>query len=620
MSNNSQQLSSAAPPWGMFWKSARLLWRVCPSDLTIHGIATVSNGLLPLVTMWVSARLFALAAKAALVPTNELDRKQLVLWLVAFAGVTVVTYFAGQFCEVYRRAFQTKASYAVQRLIIQKAASQPLDFFDNSKTYNEIQQLFRDASYRPFVVVYQMFSCLSHIALATGTFTLIVAWKWWLAPILFVTPAISYRISKYMATVMGGEASARQKDEMRAQYVSGILLSDMHAAEVRTLRLERFFVDKAAAIWDTLTSRERALANRRLKGDVAWIAVLNLDRAASFGFVLLQLVQGKVSLTQFGVYTQALVAFQSSLRDIATGIGQMAEHRPFLQALDDFLARSEPAPTLSAIAGINRSKGVPEIEFTGVSFHYPGTDQLVLKNVSFSILAGQTIAVAGRNGAGKSTLVKLLSGLYSPTEGQIRIRGKDIRQISREEMSQYVSIMMQDFNIYHLTAAENIGVGDVTRISDRQAIERAALDAGLDKIFAGIPLGYDSIMGRFIERGLEFSGGQRQLIALARAYMRPAPILVMDEPTSALDRENERAFLNHLLSGDRAGRSCAIVISHRLSAIEHCTRVLVLENGRLVDDGNPLDLIAAGGPYAKLWADSEHKDEAKEGDRSLVNS
>ncbi len=239
------------------------------------------------------------------------------------------------------------------------------------------------------------------------------------------------------------------------------------------------------------------------------------------------------------------------------------------------------------------------LEVREVSFRYPGTGRPVLNWVSFTIRPGERLALVGHNGAGKTTLVKLLCRLYDPTAGQILLDGQDLREYDLADWRRNIAVVFQDYAKYHLTAGQNIGLADLDRINDSTAITAAAKAAEADDLIAALPQGPDTLLGRQFEQGVELSIGQWQKVALARAFFRDAPLLILDEPTAALDAEAEYAVYQRFR--DLTHGRTTLIISHRFSTVRMADRILVLQDGRIVEQGPHEDLMAAQGSYAAMY-------------------
>src|SRR6185437_15911372 len=240
-----------------------------------------------------------------------------------------------------------------------------------------------------------------------------------------------------------------------------------------------------------------------------------------------------------------------------------------------------------------------EIEFEHVSFKYAGTERYILRDVSFTIRPDETVALVGKNGAGKTTLIKLLTRLYDPTEGRILVDGYDIREFDPAEYRQQIAIMLQDYATYQLTARENIGLGRHEELANEPAIEEAAQRSGADEVVDKLPQHYNTMLGKWFDEGVNLSGGEWQKVALARAFMRDAPILILDEPTAALDAQAEFDLFGRLRALTTG--HTALYISHRFSTVRMADRILMLADGELIEHGTHEELMALGGQYAHLF-------------------
>ena len=381
-------------------------------------------------------------------------------------------------------------------------------------------------------------------------------------------------------------------------YFHAMLTSDGHAKEVRLFNLGSIFASRFEALRERIRRERSSLLTRRSLADLAAHVAVIAPLFALFGVLAHRAVQGLLSIGDLVMFYQAMQRAQSNLQQFAQGIGDLYENHLFLTNVHEFLALRpviRDAPRTHPMPRPMRSG----IEFRDVRFRYPHADRTMLDGVSLHIRPGEHVALVGENGSGKTTLVKLLSRLYDPTGGSITVDGIDLRELPVKDLRRAISVVFQDYVKYNVPAGDNIWFGDVDGPPDPSRIRAAAEVAGIHDVIARLPDGYANVLGRKFAAGAELSIGEWQKVALARAFLRDAEIVILDEPTSALDARAEADLFERFVAlfQDRT----AVLVSHRLSTVKMVDRIYFMEHGRIVESGSHDDLMGRGGRYAEMF-------------------
>jgi ATP-binding cassette subfamily B protein len=309
-------------------------------------------------------------------------------------------------------------------------------------------------------------------------------------------------------------------------------------------------------------------------------------------------VNGQLSIGTLTFLAGAIQQASSNIQQIFSTIAAIGDQALFLT---DLLAFFNMQPTIrSKPNALPAPRPIKQgIEFRNVSFSYPGNSRLILDHINFHVHPTERLALIGENGQGKTTIVKLITRLYDPTEGQILLDGVDLREYDLEDLHREMGVIFQDFMRYEMTAAENIAVGRVEELSNPELLRAAAQKSMADATIARLPRGYDQMLGRRFENGVDISGGEWQKVALARAYLRNAQILILDEPTAALDARSEFEVFQRF--AELTAGKMALFISHRFSTVRSADRIIVLENGKIAEEGSHDQLARLGGRYAEMF-------------------
>lgn len=586
-----------------------LVWRCSPSaTLGLLGL-TLLGVVLPLGIAYVGKSLVdAVVAH---------DQKRALLLVGVELALVVLQTSMQRVSGLVRGLLGARLSVDINVQILSKALTLDLRHFEDPQFYDQLTRARREASSRPLAMVTDVLQLGQSVLMLLGYIGLL----WSFSPlavlvlVLAALPAAAgeMRFSKVAFRLRNWRAP----ETRRLNYLEYVLASDEHAKEVKVLGLGPVLLDRYRTLGETFYREDRSLAVRR----AGWGALLSLlGTLAFYGcylFIVGLAAAGRITLGEMTLYVVAFQRGQQAFQSSLSGVGGLYEHDLYMSNLFEYLAIPTAAQAALASVGTTAAatdagaagggsgaavvQGERGIRFDGVGFAYPGQDKFALRGIDLFIPAGQSLALVGHNGAGKTTFIKLLSGLYQPTEGRILLDGQDLRTLPEEVLQRRIGVVFQDFNQYQFSVRENIAFGSVEHLADEPRIERAVQRGGAEEIVRGLPSGLETMLGRWFQKGVELSGGQWQRVALARAFMREqADILILDEPTAALDAEAEHQVFQRFAELS-AGRT-ALLISHRFPTVRMADRIVVLEGGGIVEQGSHDELLAAGGRYASLFA------------------
>jgi ATP-binding cassette subfamily B protein len=501
--------------------------------------------------------------------------------------------------RLIQQLIQLQLANRIRGEIIHKALNLDLAFFEHPDFYDRLQNARRESGYKPVDLINDTFLIVQNTITLISFAVLLLRFSPWLVVILLITSIPAFVAETRFAEEGFRLLTYRAPETRQINYLSRLLTEDTSAKEIKLFNLGETLLARYMSLFEKFFHEDKSLALRRAVAGFGLGLIATLGFYGSYAWIVWQTVHGRISLGDMTLYLTIFRQGQSTFQGILSGIGSIYENNLFMANLFDFLGLK---PQMKIAAGTQKLP-VPlrqGIEFLGVGFRYPDSEEWALRDIDLTIHPGEKIALVGPNGAGKTTLIKLLSRLYDPTEGTILIDGIDIRELDPLDLRQRIGVIFQDFVRYHLAASENIGFGQIEALNRLEQIIESARKSGAHSIIENLPDGYQTMLGRWFHGGHELSVGQWQKIALARAFMRDAEILVLDEPTASLDAETEYEIFRRFQ--ELTVGKMAILISHRFSTVRMADRIAVIQEGRIAEIGSHHDLLNQGGIYGHLFS------------------
>jgi ATP-binding cassette subfamily B protein len=585
----------------LYVRTAQLVWQAAPLLALGTTALMLLGAVIAPLQVWITKLM--IDSIAAIVSRSEhAGWQSLVPALALYVGVWAVAQVSQSVSADWRELLSVRTSQYGQHLILKKAATLDLAFLENSSLYDILSLSLREL-WRLNAIVFSLWE-IAVRAITLVSLLILLGQLHWLLPVILVLTALprlllQSRFSKRKYEIYNNHLPS----ERMADYMAWLLGAHETAKEIRLFQLQEELLKHHSAAHQRFY-QDLLKVTTAQEWKEALLALISLAGTAGIwaftGFIGLA---GRITLGDVALAFQAVERSRAALDQLTIQIAVVAEHALFLHHLFEFLDLA-PDAVQGSLTRLHAATQQPPdmngtIEFRHVSFRYPGAERDALTDVSFTIRPGEKVALVGENGSGKTTLVKLLARLYDPTAGAITLNGRDLREIDPQAYYAHLGVIFQDFVHFDLTVKENIGFGNVSAQEETERVQRAAKLGGAAELIHKLPQQYETMLGKRFEGGVDLSGGEWQKMALSRAFMRDAEVLILDEPTSALDAYAESEVYRRFAEMTQ-GRT-TVFVTHRLSSVHMADKILVLKEGRLVEEGNHDSLMALGGEYAHMF-------------------
>ncbi len=583
-----------------------MVWRTSPQLTAASLVLRLVRALLPIATLYIGKLIIDDVVLLVRMPGKPETLQQwldsgllnlLGLLLLAEFALAVLADILGRVVSLIDSLLSERVTNASSVRLMEHAATLDLEDFEDAEFQDRLERARRQTSGR-MTLMGQLFSQAQDIVTVASFAAGLIFYAPWLIALLFFALVPAFLGEAHFNAQSYSLDFTRTPERRELDYVRQTAASVETAKEVKIFGLNGFLIDRYVRLAADFYAAHRRLAVRRAAWGGLFTAIGTVGYYLAYAYIAWRTLEGEFSVGDLTFLAGSFRRLRTLLEGLLSSFSTTASQALYLNDLFSFyevepgiLSPDNPLPFPHPIR--------QGFVFEDVGFIYPGGARWAVRHLSFTLNAGEVVALVGENGAGKTTLVKLLTRLYDPHEGRILLDGRELREYDLDALRANIGVIFQDFVRYNLSAADNIAVGRIAARSDHGRIERAASRSQADEVIAKLPAGYEQMIGKRFKNGIELSGGEWQKIAIARAYMREAEVLVLDEPTAALDARAEFEVFRRFK--ELSEGKTAILISHRFSSVRMADRILVLANGKVEASGTHDELISQGGRYSELF-------------------
>lgn len=578
------------------WRMLKIVWQIDYKLFMGAFVSTIIPGIIPFINIYIYKLVIDFVVAAVANGTYDLNALYpLIIFRILTYFIQDASFRTQEFVE---RLYWTKVPIFLNQLFLKKLTSLDVQYLEDDKFRDKMEKARESIGHRPQQLIENLFfSFQSAIQFLIALIALVNLN--WLFIILIVAVTIPEFINQSVYSKLSwGIWSDNSPFRKRFDYLMHILQGPREFKEVKLYRLATNLLLELKSIQEKFYFDNKKLSQKYYGTSLFFNVLSALVFVGVEVFVIFQALARKVTVGDINFYTGVVYNFQNGLGGFLRNINRIFENSLYLKSIFEVID-AEPIVKQIEYPGVLRFKNAPKIEFKNVSFAYPGSKEKILKDFSLVINTGEKIAFVGENGAGKTTVIKLLARFYDVSSGEILINGKNIKDIDIASWYDRFGVLFQDFNKYEHKVSENIHFGQVNQRMIIKNVIEAAKSSGAHPMISKFDKGYDQVLGKMFEGGVELSGGQWQKIALSRAFYRNAPVLVLDEPTASIDAKAESEIFNRVekLSKNKT----VIIISHRFSTVRNADKIYVLDKGKITESGTHEQLMKLNGQYATMF-------------------